>query len=61
MDFFQKAGDTIQKVLIGLIVVGVSWLVMETVNHRSELKLINYKLDVNNKVLQDLYEVKESK
>ncbi len=53
--------DIIQKVMVSLIVAGVSWLVYTTVEIKSEIKLINYKIDVNNKVFQDIYETKKDK
>ena len=62
----------IEKVISALIIGGVTWLVVTTIELKSELELlkhdlnseiriINYKLDNSNRVLQDLYEVKKDK
>ena len=51
----------IQKILIPLIVSGITWIVYETVEHEKQLTLIQYQLEQNNKILQDLYEIKKDK
>jgi hypothetical protein len=48
----------ISKIITSLIVAGVSWLVYTTVETKEHIKLIEYKLEQNNKILQDLYETK---
>ncbi len=53
--------DLINKILSAAVVAGVSWLLVTTINHRTELKLMDYKLDQLNIVLQDIYETKEKK
>ncbi len=53
--------ELIKKIIISLIISGISWLVYTTVELKSELKLINYKLDTLNVVFQDIYETKKDK
>ena len=53
--------EFIQKILISLIVTGISWLVYTTVETKEHIKLIEYKLEQNNKILQDIYESKKDK
>ena len=51
--------DIIKKITTTLVVAGISWMVYTTVEIKSEMKLMNYKLEANNYVLQDIYESKK--
>ena len=51
----------ISKIITALVVGGISWLVLTTVETKEHLKLIEYKLEQNNKILQDLYDTKKDK
>ena len=53
--------DIVSKILISLIVAGVSWLVYTTVEMKGDIKVIKYQLNTNNIVLQDIYETKKDK
>jgi len=54
--------DKLLNGLITALIIGaVSWLFLTTLENSKSLKLIEYKLDQNNMILQNLYESKKDK
>ena len=51
--------DIIQKILVSLITAGISWMIYTEINHEKQIGIINYQLQQNNIILQDLYEIKK--
>ncbi len=49
------------KIVSSLVIMGISWMVYTTVETKGHLRLIEYKLDQNNIILQNLYETKQNK
>ncbi len=53
--------DIIVKILAAVIIGILSWLSLTTMKNEQSLQLIEYKLDQNNIILQDLYTSKKDK
>lgn len=51
----------LSSAISSLLVAGISWLVYQSVETKADIKLIKYQLDQNNKIFQDLYELKKNK
>jgi len=50
--------EAIRTVLISLATAGIIWLVYTTVQNKSDMQLVNYKLDQINITLQEIKKAK---
>ena len=53
--------DYLKEIITSLIVAAISWMVYTEVQHEKQIALIQYQLDQNNKVLQDIYDTLKDK